>query len=83
MHAAPDDDTMTVVFMIDINDDTMHTDTLPSDIRPAPPHREAATDDAPADDGDEVDDNVRIHSMLRKAATDPDQPTLDCAACAA
>ena len=77
MNAAPDDDTMTVVSMIDANDDTMHTDTLPSDIRPAPPGCEADTDDALADDGDEVDDNARIHSMLRKAATDPDQPSLD------
>jgi hypothetical protein len=77
MIAAPDDDTMTVVSMIDANDNDMYTHTLPSDIRPAPPDREADTDDALADDGDEVDDNVRIHSMLRKAAADSDQPSLD------
>jgi len=69
------DDTDTVV-MIDTND--MYTHTLPSNIRPAPPGREADTDDALADNGDESDDDTRIHTMLRKAAADPDryQPSL-------
>jgi len=34
-------------------------------------------EDAATDDGDESDDTAIIHALLRKAAADPDQPSLD------
>jgi hypothetical protein len=50
------------------------TETLPGATdAPADGECEAHTDD----EGDELDDNALIHSMLCKAAADPDQPCLD------